>query len=604
MRRIAILACAALCALLLIVLPLTFRASYAQADPTSVRQTLDAIINPRLTLTARGAAARTGTAQGIGTVTAQATYTYAFQTFQANQTLTVIALTNTLTPTPSPTFTASSTALNPTQMFQTLIADVNQRLTQTIQAQVGGTQTAAFRQTFEYIYFGTLGVTRTPSPVPTLTGTPTPTYTPTLDLTQFPQNSTSAFQTLISSVLTGTAVAQQTISAQQTLLAIIGGTLGFTPTPSITPTANETNIVETLEGRIKLSLSQTPAAMLAQTQTAVFEGTIQAITNLNATGTSAVIQSTLTAGLIRINAANAARLKQLQVIIAHSAAVRGVAFNGGGDLFATCGLDNTIRLWDTQSGAPLNIWSGLTDRTAIAFSNDGARVAATSSDGTIRLIDLGTRAEIGVLRGHTGAVLAIAFSPDSRYLASSGADRSVRLWDARTGNAVKVIGDLKDFVTPVSALAFNPSGTVLATGGQDAQIIFWELTSGVQIGRVRDIHRIADMAFSPDGNQIATVGNSSAISVWNVSNSARVLRINATGGQYNAVTYSPDGSVIAAGGQSTTVDLFNSQDGSSLGSLKGHTGPINGIAFSPDGARLLSASQDQTVRVWGLREIP
>jgi WD40 repeat protein len=64
----------------------------------------------------------------------------------------------------------------------------------------------------------------------------------------------------------------------------------------------------------------------------------------------------------------------------------------------------------------------------VAFSPDGRLLASCGSDNTVRLWDPATGTQQRILTGHTGSVHGVAFSPDGRLLASCG-DKTVRLWD-------------------------------------------------------------------------------------------------------------------------------------------------------------------------------
>ena len=86
--------------------------------------------------------------------------------------------------------------------------------------------------------------------------------------------------------------------------------------------------------------------------------------------------------------------------------------------------------------APPLEWIGHTSWVeSVAYSPDGRHLISGSVDETIRIWDAETGAAVGEpLKGHSSWVLSVAYSPDGRHLISGSYDETIRIWDAETGH--------------------------------------------------------------------------------------------------------------------------------------------------------------------------
>jgi WD40 repeat protein len=75
--------------------------------------------------------------------------------------------------------------------------------------------------------------------------------------------------------------------------------------------------------------------------------------------------------------------------------------------------------------------------TSVAFSPDGKHIASGSYDNTVRVWDADTgRIVSGPFTGHDDRITSVAFSPDGKHVASSSHDKTVRVWDIQSSQIV------------------------------------------------------------------------------------------------------------------------------------------------------------------------
>ena len=135
--------------------------------------------------------------------------------------------------------------------------------------------------------------------------------------------------------------------------------------------------------------------------------------------------------------------------------------------------DNTLRLWDLETGKSRALAGHTDDVTAVAVLPDGRRALSGSWDNTLRLWDLET-GESRALAGHTGRLTAVAVLPDGRRALSSSWDNTLRLWDLETGESRALVGH----TGPVTAVAVLPDGRRALSGSLDKTLRLWDLETG------------------------------------------------------------------------------------------------------------------------------
>ncbi|CBN58187.1 putative WD-40 repeat [Kamptonema sp. PCC 6506] len=108
--------------------------------------------------------------------------------------------------------------------------------------------------------------------------------------------------------------------------------------------------------------------------------------------------------------------------------INSLAFSPDGRILVSGGDDNSIKLWDVDSGKELNSGKHSARVRTVAFSPDGKLIASGDDSGIIETWDVKTMENV-VLPKHHNVVTSLTFSPDGKTLASGSKDRTVRFWE-------------------------------------------------------------------------------------------------------------------------------------------------------------------------------
>jgi WD40 repeat protein/beta-lactamase regulating signal transducer with metallopeptidase domain len=300
----------------------------------------------------------------------------------------------------------------------------------------------------------------------------------------------------------------------------------------------------------------------------------------------------------------------------HGAEVTFVAFGPGGKTLLTAGRDNTIRLWDRDSGKELRRFaaprptpvkqpegkgkakadadvvmefmaSGGNDggNSRIAVTADG-KILAVSRGNVIQLYNVETGESLRQIQGKARGYNTLLFSPDGKTLAARGADSAFVLWTIETGKevcqikpplrperdgTVLILGGNGDSNAP--GMAFTPDGKTLVVAATDNtnegdthSLKFWEIGTGKESSRIKASGTVGVVAVDSEG-QFVAYGIGNILHLCEMKTGKELRQIKTSGGRIVTASFTPDGKALAIRGRNQQVSLWETQTGKELHSL-------------------------------------
>jgi WD40 repeat protein len=298
---------------------------------------------------------------------------------------------------------------------------------------------------------------------------------------------------------------------------------------------------------------------------------------------------------------------------AESKHVSGVSFLAGGKTLLTGSLNGIVRWWDAVTVKELRRLTESPDRGAhLALSPDESLMACWSWN-TIRVRELPTGKLCVASSGHDGHVRELALAPDGKILATGGYDGTIRLWDVASGKEVERLDGGLTWME--RGLAYSADGTTLVAAGSGAMIRVWDARTRKLRRQFRGAPRdVSCCALSPDGKLVAALGSSdSLIRLFRTADGTEARRPEGTEGRVSRLAFSPDGRLLAVGSDRRparreesprtegVVRLLDVETGGEVAKFEGHLGEIGVLTFSPDGRTLaVSAADDGALHLYEL----
>ncbi|MBK8900504.1 MAG: serine/threonine protein kinase [Anaerolineaceae bacterium] len=274
--------------------------------------------------------------------------------------------------------------------------------------------------------------------------------------------------------------------------------------------------------------------------------------------------------------------------------VREIAWSPDGRLLAGSASNQTISVWNSADGSPVNQLPG--SATALAWSPDSTQLLVGSASGQVQLWPINQAEPAASWNDHTAAISQLAWSPDGLAFASGSASSSI--WFRSMDGTGEERNSFRQ--NGVHGLAWSPDGSRLATAGVDGTVRLETVSNGqlqtVSCGGGGDPLAIVWL----DDETVATGSEDGRLRLCSINERTPQLTFGRQAAVGQLFWLAESGQLLSLGGRDGTVVLWNRADGSAVGVLNRYTqyALASSVTWSPDSTRLAVGTNEGTILVW------
>ncbi len=315
----------------------------------------------------------------------------------------------------------------------------------------------------------------------------------------------------------------------------------------------------------------------------------------------------------------------IKILMGHSGAVSSVAITADGHYAVSGSADNTLRVWDLETGQCLKTLQGHTEGvTSVSITPDGRLAISGSLDSTLRLWDLSKNQHSYTQKvdQNIGEVLAIinngrhVISKRWNY-SSHRPENDLDIWNIYSERKLKTPKLLKpDLIVTTAVMSDDIRRAVIGgyyyintkpntRGGGKKKL---EKTMVWDIENQKPIHTFDGhtepfwaVILTPDNRYVISTSKDATIRVWDIETGHCIKALEGHTDSVSAVALTPAGNISISGSKDTTLRVWDIKTGRCLKILEGHTNSVISVSVTPDGRKAISGSKDTTLRVWDIK---
>ena len=290
----------------------------------------------------------------------------------------------------------------------------------------------------------------------------------------------------------------------------------------------------------------------------------------------------------------------IRTLTGHNDEVKAVSVTPDGLKAVSASYDNTLKLWDLETGKKLLTFIGYNSSvTAVSVTPDGLKAVSASDDKTLKLWDLETGKKLLTFTGHNSSVTAVSVTPDGLKAVSASNDNTLKLWDLETGKELLTVTRHN---SRVNAVSITPDGLKAVSASYDHTLKLWDVATGKELLTFTGHNDLVyAVSVTPDGLKAVSASNDNTLKVWDLETGRELLTFKGHNDEVKAVSVTPDGLKAVSASYDNTLKLWDLETGREIYTFSGDS-PIYCCAVSPDGLTIVAGDSSGKVHFLRLEE--